>query len=244
MMGAEYVKVKVLHDGCSFGGNQNWFALDGDRTEYRIHKRGCGLIAVGDIFLHLARTDSRYRTPYTSMILRDEAEPSVAEYKRYIQSLYRKYVWFIPGPGMWVMHLVWMMNQYFKGNGMDLKARWRFPPTRGWRKSVIKKSLKNHLPVILLLGRTRGEIFLLMKNKIGLNLYADEECSRILKTGVKNHYVVVTDILQKPGTKKTVLKISSWGKLYYIDYDEYCRYVSRYGDPITSSMIIIDKRRN
>lgn len=240
----EYISIRDVPNAPSFGGSQNWFALDGDRKEYRIHKWGCGLIAAADCFLWLAQTNDRYRTRHTSLVQKGPCKDTLSSYKLFVKALYKKYIMIIPRWGLWIGHLIWMMNRYFGEFEMDLQARWSLPLTSGRKLKTIKKSLQNNLPVILLIGRTRKEILTFRKNKIGLRFYDTPECRRLSKTGIKNHYVVVTDIVKNPETDGEVLRIASWGKPYFVDFSEYCQYIAKHGDPITSSMITITKRRD
>jgi hypothetical protein len=38
-----------------------------------------------------------------------------------------------------------------------------------------------------------------------------------------------------------MLKITSWGEEYYINYDEYREYVDDYGDTVSSSILYVEK---
>lgn len=71
---------------------------------------------------------------------------------------------------------------------------------------------------------------------------------RPVKSNVNSHYVTVTGLYKieksnragqeqySNGDGKIMLRISSWGKLYYINYNEYRDYIDNIGGTFTSSM--------
>jgi hypothetical protein len=58
---------------------------------------------------------------------------------------------------------------------------------------------------------------------------------------INGHYVTVTGIIRDDVANQIMLRISSWGKLYYINYEEYRDYIESYGDAFTSSIVRIRK---
>lgn len=71
-----------------------------------------------------------------------------------------------------------------------------------------------------------------------------------VKNNVNSHYVTVTGLYKMEQVRnphenqintkeKIMLGISSWGKLYYINYNEYRDYIDKSGGRFTSSMIYI-----
>lgn len=55
----------------------------------------------------------------------------------------------------------------------------------------------------------------------------------------KGHYMVVTEIIKDDivKNKKVMLKVSSWGELFYIDFDEYIKYIEEVSGKWTSSIV-------
>ena len=51
----------------------------------------------------------------------------------------------------------------------------------------------------------------------------------IERENIKSHYVTVTGMLDDNIQGKIYLEISSWGKKFYIDFDEYCKFVEKNG---------------
>ena len=46
---------------------------------------------------------------------------------------------------------------------------------------------------------------------------------------LQSHYVTVTGVMEDEIMDKILLRVSSWGKKYYIDYDQYIEYMEKYG---------------
>lgn len=54
---------------------------------------------------------------------------------------------------------------------------------------------------------------------------------------VCGHYVTVTALIKDELTGQIMLRISSWGKQYYINYEEYRNYIEYVGGTFTSSIV-------
>lgn len=62
---------------------------------------------------------------------------------------------------------------------------------------------------------------------------------KAVKHDINGHYVIVTGLIKDELTGRIMLRISSWGNLYYINYEEYRDYVENIGETYTSSLIYI-----
>lgn len=60
---------------------------------------------------------------------------------------------------------------------------------------------------------------------------------KVEASDVNGHYVTVTGIIKDEIANRIMLRISSWGKLYYINYEEYRDYIESYGGTFTSSIV-------
>jgi len=56
---------------------------------------------------------------------------------------------------------------------------------------------------------------------------------------VSGHYITVTGIIRDEIANRIMLRVSSWGKEYYINYEEYWDYVDNIGDSFTSGIVKI-----
>ncbi|AOZ97289.1 hypothetical protein [Butyrivibrio hungatei] len=72
--------------------------------------------------------------------------------------------------------------------------------------------------------RTNAAYFTLSCEKYGANSTHVGKAAE-----ASSHYVVITAIYEEKdivGTSRIMLEISSWGKKYYVDYDQYIDFVS------------------
>ena len=60
---------------------------------------------------------------------------------------------------------------------------------------------------------------------------------------IHGHYVTVTAIVKDDVAGRIMLRISSWGREYYINYEEYRDYIESYSGTYTSSLVHIKKDR-
>ena len=91
--------------------------------------------------------------------------------------------------------------------------------------------LTKDIPVILAVGPNFP--FVWKKEKLTFYKKISEE-NYIPAVKTRAHFVIVT------GRDGSRLKISSWGKEYYIDIREYRRYVKRHSSYLVSNVIDID----
>lgn len=235
----EYLRIHYKAD-VSYGGNQNWFSTDKWMSrEYQIHKWGCGVIAMGDLFLYLAKSDRMYATGAVSLARITRSVLDWEDYKKYILYMYHAFASVMPGSGMNGFALASSVRRYC--------IKYQIPMTIAWKGflddqqmlRVIQKMIKENLPVILSIGPNTPMFF----RKKGIPFYVLSEKNEFILSGarsVNRHFVMVTGVI---GLKhrQIMLKLSSWGKEYYIDYQELRAYVKEEGDTLTSSLLYLSK---
>lgn len=226
-------------DGLSYGGNQNWFSKDKWMSrEYILRKWGCGVVAIGDLFLYLAKENRMYATGVTSLARMDRHRLDWNDYKNYLLYLANTYAVVMPR-GMNGFAVAAAVRRYC--------VKYRIPMTIAWKGflddqqmlRVMKKMLKEDLPVILAIGPNTPFVF---RGK-GIPFYTMAANGELILSGnqaVHSHFVTVTGILGRKH-KQVLLRISSWGKEYYIDYQEYRNYVQTEGDTLNSSLLYLSK---
>ena len=178
-----------------------------------LQKTGCGVIGAADTLLHLSGKE----------------EITEEEYMEFAKILWKKFLPVIPGFGMNGLTLMAGMNRYFKVHGMPYHARWRISGQK--MVSRIDRMLTKGIPVILAVGPNFP--FVWKKEKLTFYKKISEE-NYIPAVKTRAHFVIVT------GRDGSRLKISSWGKEYYIDIREYRRYVKRHSSYLVSNVIDID----
>lgn len=233
-----YVKMK---DGAcvSYGGSQMWLAPDGsNRGSRRLAGGGCGLVAMADFLLYWSR-QNRDLCPGSIEPLLENAEPDKERYLRYLRILDRKYLPVFPSVGVNGFQLALAMNLFFLREKLPLRASWKCFLSSRRMLECMTEMLQNDFPVIFSVGPNTPWVF--GKKEIGM--YRQGDGGSLKKVGqVSRHYVMLTGIVRGPEEGQTLLKISSWGRPYYLDYAEYREYVRKTGGSITSSMIYIRKK--
>lgn len=210
----------VIHNGAgSFGGNQGWF------EKKSICNCGCGLIGAADVLLYMQGENIRENRG------KEAGGMEAGEYREYVEELGRSYFPVIPGFGMPGWFLSHGLRKYFKQHHMAFTAGW------GVKKAElpgeIERMLEEDIPVILSIGHN----FPLFWKKRKLALYRREQDGRLVKSAeTKAHYVTVTAV------SREYLKVSSWGRCYYINWEEYCQYMNRYSCSLFTNICFIRKR--
>ena len=137
------------------------------------------------------------------------------------------------------------VNYYAARYAVPIKASWKLFYDDDKMLQTIHHMIKENIPVILAIGPNTPIIF----GKKGVTFYLKskkEDNSKLehYQIGAKNvnrHYVTVTGIVGLKN-KQTLLKISSWGTEYYIDYEELRNYINHTGDRLTSSMLYVERK--
>lgn len=213
----EYISV----DG-SFGGNQRWLRKDADKAN-TLSDYGCGLISANDVLLHIS----------------DKANSTSKEkYIAAIREMNRRYFHVLPFLGVSGIMLSFYMRIYLfmhrKHFDKRYKVRWGVLPKRQF--ACIKEMLENDIPVVLSIGPG-----LIRGRKKELPLYSlnepDGKPHFTQVNSVKDHYINVTGIIEAESS--TMLEISSWGKRYYIDYNEYRDFVRKHDNYLFSNILYI-----
>lgn len=255
--------VPVIKDRItSYGGSQMWFSSDHRfRRDYVLHHNGCGTIATADLFLYLTLQNADYRNPDTDIALVED-KITYANYDLYVRHIDHKYtktkrILAVLGPT-----IASSVNTYSKKYGLNYRAKWCYGLTYYDMLELIENMLFHDIPVILSIGPntpnlwgSKGITFyhrtnimkklnqmLLEADKLEDDKYDTDEPLYVYKAvsnNVHGHYVTVTGLIYDEETTKTMLRISSWGKQYYIDYEEYREYVEHISDPFTSSLVSI-----
>lgn len=134
------------------------------------------------------------------------------DYRRYFNRICRRTFWLPSAFGMTFLHETFGMIKLLRSEKLPFRCRWNF--SRKDLAAKISYMLKNDIPVILCIPRTYGP----KETKKKLAMYNDK-LEYVESTN--GHFVVVTGVVRENDT--TYLKISSWGKVYLISFDEYMR---------------------
>lgn len=246
----------------SFGGNQDWtrnnmsiIYFNNNFTANEVQQNGCGLIATTDLLLYLAKNDSSI---YNQNLINKIYNPltKTFDYNEYMNLLKEnsdKYT--IPitfnFTGLTGLNMQIFLNNQKNNFDINYSAYWQFNGFLGIENhfdgTPLKESflrgakfmLQKDIPVIFSYWKENHLVKFGLASK--LNLYSDKELTQY-ETSVMAHYMVITKIIQysedlqkyNNNNLSTVLEVSSWGKRYYINYDEYASEIS----PFTNMMYI------
>ena len=210
----DYIKIIDSRRGdVSTGGNQMWFGQD---IKANMVKQGCGLISAVDLCLYKNNVD---------LI---EAPGYIKEMNRFLRM--NKLARFSMAVGAGILPS--QLCRYINKSLIIMKATWN---GRNGHQDMLEKMqamLEQDIPVIWGLYRFGKK----------LNLYTYNNITRKyeLATQVNSHYVNALAIVHATGGK-TMIKVSSWGRILYIDYDEYLQYVgTSFISEYCSNIIVIN----
>ncbi|MDE5872805.1 MAG: hypothetical protein K2H07_02720, partial [Lachnospiraceae bacterium] len=186
-----------------FGGYQGWI-------DSEISGSACGVVAAVNTYLYITGQTTITESEYVDLCMQFCDEHPLDNY------LMEKEIFGAIPPSM---------GDYIEDrgdeHGLSIKTSWN------WYKGsdqydTMKKMLANNIPVIWGLYSVRGKVLTLYTFEAGtyVKKYNDDE--------VNNHYVVATAIYeqeQADGSYRRMVEVSSWGKRYYIDYDEFLDFV-------------------
>jgi len=249
--------VPILKDShTSYGGSQMWFPeKNWHSRDYIIHNYGCGTIATADLFLYLAMQNQAMQTPLTASAIYNEKTVKYENYDLYVRNIdinytHTKHLIAVLGPS-----LASAINAYSQDYGLGLKANWRWKLSYYDMLDIIEEMLQSDIPVILSIGPNWPNLM----GKKGISFYERKEIDiqateggmevkskpyyyQPVKQGINSHYVAVTGIIKDDIANKIMLRISSWGKMYFINYEEYREYIETSSTTWMSSLAQVTKK--
>ncbi len=249
--------VPVIKDSVtSYGGSQMWFPkMNWYSKDYILHNYGCGTIATADMFLYLALQSDKLQSPITASVLQDDSQikyETYASYVRNINDAYTKTKRFIAVLGPKIAAAI---NSYSEEFHLGLKASWKLGLTYYDMYDLMEEMLKQDIPVILSIGPNTPDLW----GKKGIPFYEKKEIEyqdtmedasdrkkpyyyQVKQNNINGHYITVTGIIKDEITGQIMLRISSWGKQYYINYEEYRDYIENESGTFTSSIVRVRKQ--
>jgi len=249
--------VPVVKDTDTFyGGSQMWFPANRWYSkDYILHNYGCGTIATADMFLYLAHQNDDFKTSITELAYQGMPEVNYNNYDPYIRKIndnFTKTRRIIAVLGPTVASAI---NSYSNSYGLGYQASWKWSLTYYDMYELMDEMLHSDIPIILSIGPNTPNLW----GKIGVPFYERREIDyqentdpnsgvgkpyyyKVKQQNVNSHYVTVTGILKDDVTGRIMLRISSWGKQYYINYEEYRDYIESYSGTYTSSIVYVKRK--
>ena len=194
----DYIKIMDdrKHD-VSTGGNQLWFQKD---INANIAKQGCGLISAVDLCLYKNNVD---------LI---EAPGYIKELNSFLRCNRLAKLCMNIGLGI----LPSQLSRYINRNLAMFTATWNGMNGHNDMLEKMQRMLQQDIPVIWGLYR--------FGKRLPMYTYNNVNRTYDLATMVNSHYVNAISVV-RPKDGRTMIKVSSWGRILYIDYNEYLNYV-------------------
>lgn len=248
--------VPVIKDSATYyGGSQMWFPENHWYSkDYVLHNYGCGTIATADMFLYLALQNKSLQSPETEIALQGTDQVNYENYDPYVRRINDQYTKTLRILAVLGPKIASAINSYSAAFGLGYQAFWKWSLTYYDMLETMEEMLKQDIPVILSIGPNTPNLW----GKKGIPFYErkeieyleNEEASseaskpyyyKVVQQSVNGHYVTVTGIIKDDVAGRIMLRISSWGKQYYINYEEYRDYVENTSGTFTSSIVQVKK---
>lgn len=180
-----------------FGGNQDWF------SEKFKRKKGCGIVAAGNIFMYMAGTSPEYSALYRGERTKADFTRHIGEISHYLKA--GKF-------GIWgTKRFAFGALAFAKSRGIALAPK---KLTAGFTAKAaaefIKEGLEKDKPIAMLIGFN--------KRLKGISC-AFPDGSRICSLNA--HWVTVTELRKEENPEKFTVRVSTWGASADIDLEDY-----------------------
>jgi hypothetical protein len=183
-----------------------------------IRQCACGPVAALDTLLYLTECN-------TDTMSSDE-------YLRELEHLCRRYFPLLPPFGINGLLLAAGMNMLMREQHLPYRAYWAVSGSKFWDR--IASLLEQDIPAIFSVGPNFPAVW----QKHSLTLYSRRaDGSYFPSSSAHSHYVTAT------GLDGDWLRISSWGKEYYINRREYDEYVRKHSLSLVSNLLMLQKVR-
>ncbi|MBD5486265.1 MAG: hypothetical protein HDR18_12225 [Lachnospiraceae bacterium] len=241
------------NDGSTYhGGNQGWWqdkVTTGDDVGhrrrlkedkyYRLWKIGCGIIAMSDAELYLTLQNSGYSLSVSSTFDENTRQTGwcrIDAYRDYIERLYHtKYT--ITGSfvntmvGLYPWKMTGGFRNFLRANHSSrTNVKWaRYGKVAGITRkqkilNEIKRMLNADLPVVFSYHSFAKKSIILYDS---IQEAKDNVSQRDNPANADSHYMTIIGLYKCPDERtqnyKYILQVVSWGRVYYIDYDQYAK---------------------
>ena len=241
------------NDGSTYhGGNQGWWqdkVTAGDGMEhkkrlkvdkyYRLWKIGCGIIAMSDAELYLMLQNNGYSLSVPNIFdenIRRTGLCKTDAYREYIERMYHtKYT--ITGSfvntmaGLYPWKMAGGFRDFLKANNSShTNVKWaRYGKVAGVKRKQkildeIERMLNEDIPVVFSYHSFAKKSIILYDSIQEAGTNNSEGAN---PANADSHYMTIIGLYKSPNEQpqkyKYILQVVSWGRVYYIDYDQYAK---------------------
>jgi len=225
----DFLNIKNEENGYSFGADQTWFHEEGKREnkfskEYGMYAGGCGLSAFANLVIYLTRKEQLSNKIFDKYS--KEGILNKEDYKLFAQTLNSQYNLIYHFIGYSIVN---RFNAFANDLNLNLSAEW----TDKCILQRIKEMLINDIPPIICIGNN-----LYPFKKLRLHLYTKDIINGhiVYRQAIKRkrpepqathcHFLTIVKLLEYEDNI-VLIEVSSWGKKYYVMYEEYLNYVNK-----------------
>ena len=247
---SKYLQIERTGGTLFTGGNQSWWADKASSTAaknfddfssdkyYRLMKMGCGAIAMNDMELYLAKNNS-----WSNSVISSSDGNGVipeANYRNYVEKNFDS-VYCVPGDivhyntGLQPGDMEKGLGNYLaKNNSVYNSVQWA--PYNNYASKIEKQlvieeieiMLKKEIPVVFCYYTSNEDDKLKIFNSLNSAKNNDSDAKNYQK--VKSHYMTVIGLYRSLNEAECeyeyILKVVSWGEIYYVRYDEYANNIN------------------
>jgi len=201
------------------GGNQSW------SKHWTMRVCGCGAVAMADLVLYLAKWHNGIGAPWVAELSKADIM-DMEIYDTCITRLQRRYLPMLPPFGINGLTLAGGIDLYCRLHGLPYRASWGVRQSLLWTR--VEQMLCLDLPVIFAVGPNVPALW--QQNK--LNLYHKNAAGEYRTAAqVKAHYMMITAM------DTQWLTVTSWGKQYYVNKEEFLRYAKSHSSLLVSNLV-------
>lgn len=213
MLGLKRPYVRIIKNGLLSYGGSQMWS-----EKKTIRLCGCGPVAALDTVLYLSG--------------REQIPMSREQYNEELDALCHSYFPLIQPFGINGLLLAVGMNRLLRKYGLPYRAFWALSAGKFWDR--IRELLEQDIPAIFSVGPNFPAVW----GKHRLTLYQKlPDGSYHPASSAKSHYVCAT------GLDEQWLRISSWGREYYIKRAEFEDYVKKHSTAMVSNVLMLRKTR-
>lgn len=228
----------------TYGGNQAWL-IDIPKDGKRFSAMGCGVIASVNQYLYLTGQTTISYEDYKKLAYAFLEAEDQSVSRRDTHSEVRKQA--IKGPigGALPNQMSTYITSMCEDKGVTVSSNWDYIKDYEADYENMKEQLKKGVPVIWGINNFDGDKVPFHEYDSSTGAYIhhpkDNDKTKIKGSGASSHYVIATGIYEDNdanGVRRRMVEISSWGKKYYVDYDQYIDAVSKnpFDQPFSSVM--------
>ena len=191
---------------------------------------GCGVVAAQEVLLYLCRYHGGNGSALFSEELLFGPAVSAESYNRSLDRIRAQYLPLIPHVGVNGIGLILGLNSAFRRCELPFSARWAISSGRFY--PAMEEMLAQDIPVIFSVGPN----FPVLWGRAKVGLRPDPEDRRTSAQAISAHYMIAV------GLDAQNIHVSSWGRRFAVDRQEYDRYVKRFSSSIVSNLVSIRRK--